>query len=271
MSSSPPLRDGSVRALERGLRVLRAMSAAPSASLTLSDIARLTDLSRATVRRSLMTLEDLGYVRRSADRFAITPRTLELGNVTFASAGLSEIALEALRSLTQELDDASSVAVLDGTDIVYVARVPARHVMAVTIGLGSRFPAYRTALGRALLSETDDAAVSELWSRSDRSNPTPRTVQSLDEFRSALAAARSLGYALVEEELETGLRSIAVPVRDRAGNIVAAANVSTHVNRTSVDVLRRRFLPALRAASEDIERSLRNLPEFSVGGPLLAS
>jgi IclR family pca regulon transcriptional regulator len=143
--------------------------------------------------------------------------------------------------------------------------------MAVTIALGSRFPAYRTALGRALLSETSEDRIAALWEQSDRSAPTPRTVQSLDEFRSALAAARSLGYAIVEEELDVGLRSLAVPVRDRTGEIVAAMNVSTHVSRTSVEVLRRRFLPALRRAADDMEQVMRSLPGTSTDVAVLGS
>lgn len=256
--TDPELRDGSVRSLERGLRVIRALGRAGGAH-TLADVGRATELSRATVRRILFTLEDLGYVRRIDDRFLLTPRTLDLGYAYFAASGLSGLAPSVLEALIVRLDEASSVAVLDGTEIVYVARVPARHVMAVTIGLGSRFPAYRTALGRALLSETPEGQVAALWAASDHRNPTPRTVQTLDEFRSALAAARSLGYALVEEELDAGLRSIAVPIRDRDRTIVAAVNVSTHVSRTSVEVLRRRFLPELQRAAADIEAMVGSL------------
>jgi len=258
MMDEPPLRDGGVRALERGLRVLRALEGV--GGHTLAEVGRATDLSRATVRRSLLTLEDLGYVRQVDGRFLLTPRLLELGSSYLTSSGRNEHVTHVLEGLSEELDEASSLAVLDGTEVLYVARVPARHVMAVTIGLGRRFPAYRTALGRALLCETDDGLIRDIWDRSDRSDPTPRTIQSLDEFRSALAAARSLGYAIVEEELDVGLRSLAVPVRDRSGDIVAAVNVSTHVSRTSVEVLRRRFLPVLQRAADDLERVMRSIP-----------
>lgn len=246
-----------VRSFERGLRVIRGFgSAAPA--MTLAEVARATELNRATARRLLLTLEELGYVRKRNDHFSLTPKVLELGYSFLASFPASELAVPHLEDLSGKLQESSSMAVLDGADIVYVARVPANRVMTVSIGLGTRFPAYRTSMGRVLMAELPPEDVERIWETSERSGPTERTVTQLRGFHARLAEVRSCGWAMVDQELEMGVRSIAAPVRNRRGETIAAINVSTHVSRTSEAELRARFVPALvdtaQALSEALER-----------------
>lgn len=249
----------SVRSFERGLSVIRSFGAG-GARMTLAEVARAADLNRATARRLLITLEELGYVRRADDRFALTPRVLDLGYAYLSSFALPELALPYLEQLSEELHEASSVGVLDGTDVVYVARVPANRVMTVSIGLGTRFPAYRTSLGRVLLAALPEEQVAAVWEASDRTGTTPRTVTDLDELRDQLAVVRSRGYALVDQELELGVRSVAAPIHDRSGDTVAAVNVSTHANRTPKAELQQRFVPVLLRTAAEIDHVLANRP-----------
>jgi IclR family transcriptional regulator, pca regulon regulatory protein len=245
----------SVRAFERGLRVIRCFGSAPS-QLTLADVARATDLNRATARRLLMTLEELGYVRRVGDRFSLTPRVLDLGYAYLSSLAIPDLALPYLEQLSLEVGEASSVGVLDGSEVVYVARVPANRVMTVSIGLGTRFPAYRTSLGRVLLAARSDDDVAAVWEVSDRTDPTPYTVTELDQLTVKLAEARAAGYALVDQELEVGVRSLAAPLHDAAGRTVAAINLSTHASRTDEADLHTTFAPALLRVAAEIDHAL---------------
>ncbi len=249
----------SVRAFARGLQVLRSFGA-ERPELTLAEVARAAELNRATARRLLMTLEELGYVRRLGDRFALTPLVLELGYAYLSSLGVPELALPYLEQLSAQVHEASSVGVLDGPDVIYVARVPANRVMAVSIGLGTRFPAYRTSLGRALLTDLDDDHITSIWEASDRTGAVPKTIKTLDELRTQLAAARERGYALVDQELEIGVRSLAAPLRDANRRVVAAVNISTHASRTTLVELRQRFVPALLRAANEIEQALASRP-----------
>lgn len=249
----------SVRSFERGLRVIRSFSA-EHPEQTLADVARATELNRATARRFLLTLEELGYVRRIGDRFTLTPRVLDLGYAYVSSFAVPQLALPYLEQLSELVHEAASVGVLDGTEIVYVARVPAKRVMTVSIGLGTRFPAYRTSLGRALLAELDDEQVRAIWDTSDHSLPTPRTVVGFEDLQDRLRRVRDQGYALVDQELEVGVRSLAAPVRDASGEAVAAINVSTHASRTTKQQLQQEFAPALLKTAVEIEHALANRP-----------
>jgi IclR family pca regulon transcriptional regulator len=224
--------------------------------MTLAEVARKTDLSRATARRLLLTLEELGYVQRRGDLFRLTPRVLDLGYAYLSSFGLPQLTLPFLETLSESVHEASSVGVLDGTEVVYVARVPAKRVMTVSIGLGSRFPAYRTSLGRAILASMTDDEVAEVWETSDRSGPTPRTVISLDGLRTSLAEVRRRGFAMVDQELELGVRSVAAPLHDSSGRTVAAINLSTHVSRTTKQELQARFIPELLGTARSIDEVL---------------
>jgi IclR family pca regulon transcriptional regulator len=249
----------SVRSFERGLRVIRSFTE-ETPEQTLAQVARATELNRATARRFLLTLEELGYVRRIGDRFALTPRVLDLGYAYVSSFGVPQLALPYLEGLSECVREASSLGVLDGTEVVYVARVPAKRVMTVSIGLGTRFPAFRTSLGRAMLAALPDEEVAAVWETSDHTNPTPRTVTDLASLQQRLEEVRRQGYALVDQELEIGVRSVAASVRDASGKPIAAINVSTHVSRTSKQEVVQRFVPALLETATDLEHVLASRP-----------
>lgn len=244
-----------VQSLDRGLAVIRALNV-PGRGQTLSDVARDTGLPRAAVRRFLLTLEALGYVRCSDRRFALTPRVLELGYAYLSSLSLPEIAQPHLRDLVGRVNESCSMSVLDGSDVVYVAREPTRRIMTVAISIGTRFPAHVTSMGRVLLAELPG---DELPARLDAVSLSPLTSRTVTDRRvleRELARVRRQGWALVDQELEDGLRSIAAPVRDVAGRTLAAVNVSTHASRTTLEALRGQLLPHLLTAVGAIERDL---------------
>jgi IclR family transcriptional regulator, pca regulon regulatory protein len=245
-----------VRSLERGLAVIRAFDE-HNPELTLSDVARAAGMTRAAARRFLLTLEDLGYVRSDGRWFTLSPRILELGYAYLSSLSLTEVAEPHLERLVAEVHESSSVSVLDGEDIVYVARVPTRRIMAVSINVGTRFPAYATSMGRVLLSRLPEEELDAYLDRVELRPLSPRTLTSQKRLRAELAKVRSQGWALVDQELEEGLRSIAAPIRDRSGRTIAAVNLSAHASRMSIDEGRRRLLPALLATAERIEADLR--------------
>jgi len=253
--SGPTERDGAfVQSLERGLLVIRALNAPEPRAL--SDVARATSISRAAARRFLLTLEQLGYVRQTSGRFALTPRVLELGYAYLSSLTLPEVAQPHLQRLVEQVQESSSVSVLDGDDVVYVARVPTRRIMSVTISVGTRFPAYATSMGRVLLAGLPDDEVDATLARADLRELTARTITSVDDLRDEIERVRRQGYAIVDEELEAGLRSIAAPVRDAAGAVSAAVNLSAQASRTTVADMKRRLLPRLRETAAAIERDL---------------
>jgi IclR family pca regulon transcriptional regulator len=244
-----------VQSLARGLAVIRAFGP-DAAELTLSDVARRTDLTRAAARRFLLTLVDLGYVRSDGKQFALTPRVLELGYAYLSGQTLPEIATPHLEALSAEVGESCSVSVLDGADIVYVARYEASRIMSVRIAVGTRFPAYPTSMGRVLLADLPQPELDAILAALPDTGPTPKTTTSEADLRAALAAVSAQGWALVDQELEVGLRAIAAPIRDRTGRAVAAANISTQAGRTTLDQARRVLLPRLLDACRAIETDL---------------
>jgi IclR family pca regulon transcriptional regulator len=247
-----------VQSLERGLAVIRAFGAEEPV-LTLSDVARRAGLTRAAARRFLLTLADLGYVRSDGRRFALTPRVLELGYAYLSSLSLPEIAEPHLERLAAEVRESSSVSVLDGDDIVYVGRVPTRRIMRVAINVGTRFPAYATSMGRVLLAGLDPPELDAYLARAAIRPLTPNAIATTHELRAELERVARRGWALVDQELEEGLRSIAVPIRDAGGRVVAAVNVSAHASRTSRDMVRSVLLPPLLETARRIEADLRDV------------
>jgi len=235
--------------------VIRALSQ-PGPGLTLSDVARETSLTRAAARRFLLTLEDLGYVRADDRRFSLTPRVLELGYSFLSSLTLPEIAQPHLRELVEQVHESSSVSVLDGADIVYVAREPTQRIMTVAISVGTRFPAYATSMGRVLLGGLSDAQLDAFLARADLKKLTAETLTDEAALRHELERVRAQGYAIVDQELEGGLRSVAVPIRDPREAVVAAINISTHASRTTLDAIRTAMLPRLLETAARIERDL---------------
>jgi IclR family transcriptional regulator, pca regulon regulatory protein len=244
-----------VQSLERGLAVIRAFDA-DHPDLSLSDVARATGLPRAAARRFLLTLVDLGYVRTDGKLFALRPRILELGYAYLSSIALPDVAQPHLETLAAKVHESCSLSVLDGGDIIYVARVPTRRIMTVAINVGTRFPAYATSMGRVLLAGLSPVELDDYLSRTELRHLTPKTISDPTKLRAALQRVAASGFALVDQELEVGLRSIAVPVHDVDGTTVAALNVSMHVGRGSADAARRELLPHLRETAAAIEADL---------------
>ena len=244
-----------VQSLERGISVIRSFSV-DTPRQTLSDVARNTGLTRATARRLLHTLRDLGYVRSADRHFELTAKVLDIGYSYFASLNLSDIAQPYLEALSEDVHESCSISVLDDTSIVYVARVPTQRIMTVAIGLGSRFPAYQTSMGRVLLAELDDEQVTDIFDRSDRSRTTPNTVTTAPELLTRLAEVRQRGWALVDQELELGVRSLAAPLRNGSGTAIAALNIGTHVGRTEESELLDVFLPRLLQTANSVSEAL---------------
>lgn len=221
-------------------------------SLTLSQAAAATELSRATARRILRTLAGLGYLEQQGRQFALAPGILKLGFSYLAAQNWIERARPAMKMLSERFHESCSAAILQGTDVVYVARVPAGRIMSVAISVGTRLPALHTSIGRIQLGFLDD---NELWRRlkSVRLEPfTPSTIVDVQALYQRIRADHEQGFSMVDEELERGLRSVAVPVLDRAGQAVGALNISTHSTRTTRNEMREQFLPALREAAAEI-------------------
>jgi IclR family pca regulon transcriptional regulator len=244
-----------VQSLERGLAVIGAFSG-ERPSMTLAEVARETGLTRATARRLLFTLQALGYASSDGKRFSLTPRVLDIGYAYLSSLDLADIAQPEMEALVDATHESSSAAVLDGHEIVYVVRVPTKRIMTVSLGLGSRLPAHATSMGRVLLADLaperlDDHLPAEPWP-----GLTPRTITDRPSLLAELDRVRRQGWALVDQELEDGVRSIAAPLRDRTGRAVAALNVSSHAGRISLDVLCDDFLPRLVATAARISDRL---------------
>lgn len=244
-----------VQSLERGLSVIRAFDA-EHPKLSLSEVATLTGLSRAAARRFLHTLVHLGYMRGDAGRFALRPKILELGYAYLSSLTLPEVAMPHLEELVEEVRESSSVSELDGDDVVYIARVPTKRIMTVTISVGTRFPAYATSMGRVLLASQPEDWLDEYLTSVNLLGLTGHTITSPAGLRQELHNIRGRGWALVDQELEEGLRSIAAPIRDADGKVVAAINVATHAGRRSLDSIVADLLRPLLATAERIERDL---------------
>jgi IclR family pca regulon transcriptional regulator len=244
-----------VQSLQRGLAVIRAFDG-ESTTLTLGEVATATGLARAAARRFLLTLVDLGYVRVDARLFELSPRVLELGRAYLSSLRLPTLAQPHLEALVAGVGESATIAVLDETDIVYVAHVPARRIMSITITVGTRDPAFATSLGRVLLAAQDDASLDTYLGSTPLSPITDRTVSSASPLRSELAKVRRQGYALVDQELEHGLRAVAVPIHAADGTVVAALNLAVHAGRWTIEAIRAELLPRLRETAMAIEATL---------------
>jgi IclR family pca regulon transcriptional regulator len=240
-----------VASLEKGLLVIEAFDAS-GPRLTLSDVAKLTGITRAAARRYLLTLTKLNYADFDGRYFSLSPRILRLGYAYLSSASLSARVQPFLEQISEATGESSSAAILDGDDIVYIARSATRRIMSIGLGVGSRLPAYCTSLGRAILAYQPEDMIEAYLQRVRLEARTPKTITDKTEFRAVLEATRAQGYALVNEELEFGLRSIAVPVLQKNGQVTIALNLSAQAGRVSADEMRERFLPSLSAASESL-------------------
>ncbi len=241
-----------VGSLERGLKVLQALGEAPQ-GLTLTDVAGRLGLTRATARRFLLTLLELGFVRQDRRLFILTPKVLSLGVSYLSNRPIWQNAEPAMQELSRQLNESCSAAVLDGDDVVYVARVAAKRIMSVNITIGTRLPAVVTSMGRVLLSNMSTTALHGFLESTTIRRYTEHTVVDRDALFREIENARVMGYAIVDQELELGLRSIAVPLRDRAGRAFAGLNVSTQAARVPRETLIRDVLPLMRGAARRIE------------------
>jgi IclR family transcriptional regulator, pca regulon regulatory protein len=240
-------RDGSrdfIEALARGLDVIRVFRPhQPVMSLTA--VAGAAGLPRPTARRVLLTLEQLGYVRAADRGFELTPRVLELGMSYVLSRNLWEIARPHMERLVMQTHESSSIAQLDGSDIVYVARVAVPKIVALAVTIGTRFPAMQTSLGKVLLAAMPLAQAEQVLAEPSRSGITPRFLPTAEERAAALRQIRARGWALTDEELAAGIRSVAAPLRDGDGQVIASLNVNAHAAETPVEVLTGQYLPLL--------------------------
>jgi len=217
-----------VQSLARGLGVISAFDA-QHPRMSLSDVARRTGLTRATARRFLLTLEELGFVRTDGRLFELTPKVLQLGYSYLSSLSLPALATPHLEALSERLQESTSASVLDGSDIVYVARVSTHRIMTVAIAVGTRFPAHATSMGRVLLAGLEPAQLEHYFRTTTLEAFTELTLTDRERLEADLRRVRAQGWAIVDQELEVGLRSAAAPVTDSAGRVVAAVNVSMRV------------------------------------------
>jgi IclR family pca regulon transcriptional regulator len=228
----------------KGLAVLGAFGRGRE-RLTIAAAARLTGLDRATARRCLITLERLGFATFDGTSYALTARVLTLGHAYLASTPLPEQLQPFLDRLAATITESCSCSILDGTEIVYIARSAQRRVMSISLGVGSRLPAYCASMGRVLLAALGDEEARAVLDRSDLQALTPKTLTRREDLLAEIAKVRREGFAIVDEELEVGLRSLAVPIRGRSGRVVAALNTGVQTSRIGVERLRAEFLPKL--------------------------
>lgn len=244
-----------IQSLHRGLEVIRTFDADHSA-ISLAEVAERVGLSRPVVRRLLMTLEHLGYVSRDGRWFSLTPRVLDLGFSYLSSLTVAQHALPFMEELSHQVDESCSLAVLEDYDIVYVQRVSVRKVMTISIGIGARLPAYCTSMGRALVAHLDEETRGR-WLRTLKPREHTRfTLTDRNSLQKELERVRAQGYAYVEQELEEGLCSVAVPVRGRNGETIAALNVGMPFTVRARARALKVVLPALRGAAQRIEQHL---------------
>ena len=237
-----------VEALARGLDVLSCFDV-DHPSMSLSEVAAATGLARPTARRLLLTLAELGYVRVGDNTFALTPQVLRLGMAYVSSLGLWDLARPHLEALVARTGESSSMAQLDGSDIVYVARVAVPKIIALRVEVGTRFPAARTSQGKVLLAALGEEAAARALAEPSRSGLPPAPERPADELRLELVRVRAQGWALADEELAPGVRSVAAPVRDGTGTVRAAMNVTVHAAETSAERLLGDHLPLLLEAA----------------------
>jgi IclR family transcriptional regulator, pca regulon regulatory protein len=245
-----------VQSLERGLAVIRAFGP-DREHLSLSEVAEATGLTRAAARRFLLTLVRLGYVRSDGRKFSLRPRVLELGYAYLSGLSLPDVAAPHMEELVARLHESSSISVLDGQHVVYVVRVPTKRIMTVAISVGTRFPAYATSMGRVLLAALPPDELERYLAEAALEPLTDRTVTDPARLRELLAEVAEQGYAIVDQELEEGLRAVAAPIRGAADVGSAAINVSAHAARVSMAALREQILPVLLDTVAQIEADLR--------------
>jgi IclR family transcriptional regulator, pca regulon regulatory protein len=252
---SPRVAPDFIEALARGLDVIRAFEPRHPV-MSLAAVAAATGLARPTARRILLTLAELGYVRQADGGFELTPRVLELGMSYVLSRNLWEIARPHMEALVARTHESSSIAQLDGSDIVYVARVAVPKIITLAVTIGTRFPAMQTSLGKVLLAGLPPEQVDAVLAQPSRSGITARWQPGQPEREAALREVRARGWSLTDEQLALGIRSVAAPLRDGRGRVIAAMNVTVHAAETPVEVLTGQYLPLLLATAGAISADL---------------
>jgi IclR family transcriptional regulator, pca regulon regulatory protein len=252
--------------LAKGLAVLRAFSR-ESPAMTLSELAHRTGLAPATARRCLRTFEELGYVTRNGRSFLLRPKVLELGAAYLDSMDIEQLTRTHLEEMARETGDSAALSVLDGTEIVYVARASVRTLVRLEAHVGSRFPAFATSMGRVLLAGLTGTKLDRYFDEATLKPLTDRTVTEPARLRKLIEECRHTGHALVEDELAYGVIALAVPVCDAAGRVVAALNTSSHSGRTSHATLLRARLPMLREVAARISREVVRVPGLAHSTP----
>jgi IclR family transcriptional regulator, pca regulon regulatory protein len=261
--SAPAIRREVMGGLAKGLEVLRAFSR-DKPHMTLSEVAARAGLPPATARRCLNTFEELGYVTRSGRRFLLRPKVLEIGAAYLESMDIESLTRTHLEEMARETGDSAALAVLDGTDVVYVARASARTLVRLEAHVGSRFPAYATSMGRILLAGLGPERLHWYLSTATIKALTGKTVTDPARLTRLISDARRSGYSVVEEELAYGVIAIAVPVFDSAGRVVAALNSSSHSRRTNRATLLGERLPMLQRISGEISSQVAHVPGISL-------
>ncbi len=244
-----------IAGLEKGLAIIEAFGASRP-RLTLSEAAQLTGLSRASARRCLRTLESLGYAEFDGKYYRLAPRVLRLGHAYLTSTPVPKLVQPVLETMSERSGESASVSILDGADIIFVARSTTRRSLSVGVGVGTRLPAYCAATGRVMLAAGTDAAARETLRATALRKLTPKTLTGLGEILEAIRAARNQGYAIGDEEIELGLRVIAVPVVDSAGRTVAAMSLAVRTSRMSKDDMVKRLLPVLEGGRRMLASAL---------------
>jgi IclR family transcriptional regulator, pca regulon regulatory protein len=240
-----------VEALARGLDVLASFDA-DHRSMSLTEVATAAGLARPTARRLLLTLEELGFVRSTGGTFQLTPKVLTLGMAYVGALGLWDIARPHLEALVARTGESSSMAQLEGSDIVYVARVSVPKLIALRVDIGTRFPAVQTSQGKVLLAALSPAELEAALAEPSRAGLPPYIGRSPDRLRDELTEVRARGWALADEELAPGVRSVAAPVRDGTGTVRAAMNVTVHAAETTIERLLHEHLPLLLRTAGDV-------------------
>lgn len=240
----------------KGLKVIEAFGEA-SPRLSIADVSKTTGLDRATTRRCLLTLAELGYADYDGKFFALTPRILRLGHAYLSATPLPQIVQPFLDRLSEEVGQSASASVLDGTEIVYIARASQRRVMSINLMAGSRLPAYCASMGRVLLAALPEPDARELLRRTELRSFTPLTKTNPDQLGDELAKVRSQGFAVIDQELELGLCSIAVPLVNSRGAVIAAINIGAPAAQFRATELAERFLTPLRAVASTLQPMLQ--------------
>lgn len=245
-----------IASLAKGLKVIEAFRA-EQPRLAIADVAEATGLDRATARRCLLTLHQLGYADYDGKFFSLTPRVLRLGMGALAAMPMAQLVQPWLDQLSERIGQSTSVAILDETEIVYIARAAQRRVMSIGLMPGSRLPAHCTSLGRVLLAALPETEARALLDRSDLAPRTPRSLTDPGEIMARIAEARAEGLAVIDQEVEAGLRSLAVPLYSAHGRVVAALNTGVAAVQSEADDLRGLYLPALLKVQDGLRRVLR--------------